>query len=95
MYSVLSIIIPLVAVMKLNPTSSVRISFMLFTETTICLPFYLYNIHFRQLISNRKTVLKQWKFLILFQTPSVVHALSYIILSSMDRIMIGKMAGKR
>lgn len=93
MYSVLSIIIPLVAVMKLNPTSSVRISFMLFTETTICLPFYLYNIHFRQLISNRKTVLKQWKFLILFQTPSVVHALSYIILSSMDRIMIGKMAG--
>lgn len=92
-YSILSTLIPLIAVVKLNSTSSVRISFMLLTETIICLPFYLHNIHLGQLIYNRRTVLKQWKFLILFQAPSVIHALSYIILSSMDRIMIGKMTG--
>lgn len=92
-YSVLSTIIPLVAVVKIDATASVRLSWMFFTEAVFCLPFYLKNLHFGQLASKRETVAEQWKFMLLFQAPSVVHALSYVILSSMDRIMIGEMAG--
>lgn len=93
LYTVLSILIPLFAIMKVESTASVRILFMLLFESIFCLPFYLHNVHCGKLLANRKVVSEQWKFLILFQLPSVVHALSYIILSSMDRIMIGKMIG--
>ena len=93
LYTVLSILVPLFAIIKVESTASVRIMFMLLFESLFCLPFFLHNVHFGKLLANRKVLREQWKFLILFQLPSVVHALSYIILSSMDRIMIGKMIG--
>lgn len=93
LYTVLSILIPLFAIIKVESTASVRILFMLLFESIFCLPFYLHNTHLGKLLANKNTVSEQWKFLILFQLPSVAHALSYIILSSMDRIMIGNMIG--
>lgn len=92
-YTLLSIIIPLIAVFTIDATSSVRITYMLIPEIIFCIPFYLKNVPIKELISNKRSVAEQWKFLLLFQAPSVIHALSYILLSSVDRIMIGDMVG--
>ena len=92
-YSIMSVLIPLLAVMKIDQTASMRIMYMLLFQVIFCLPFYWKNIHILQLLSKVKKVVEQWKFLISFQAPAVVHAFSYIILSSMDRIMIGDMVG--
>lgn len=93
-YTISSTIVPLLAVLKISRISNIRIFFMLLAQIIFCLPFYIKNIHINTLIKGNTKVKEQWKFLILFQAPSVVHALSYIILSSMDRIMIGNMVGK-
>lgn len=92
-YTLLSTIIPLIAVFTIDATSSVRITYMLIPEIIFCIPFYLKNVQIKELISNKSSVAEQWKFLLLFQAPSVIHALSYILLSSVDRIMIGDMVG--
>ena len=92
-YSVLSTLIPLIAIIKIDATSSVKLSWMFIVEVAFCLPFFVANMRIGSLRSNKETIREQWKFLLSFQAPSVVHALSYIILSSMDRIMIGEMVG--
>lgn len=91
-YSVLSTLIPLFGVMKF-PLSSVRIILMLFVQIAVCLPFFIRNVHLFELISCRQVVLEHWRYLLSFQTPAVAHGLSYIALSSLDRIMIEEMLG--
>ena len=93
MYTIISVIIPLFAVIKIEATASARLTFMLIPEVMFCLPFYLKNIHLKRLFARKNEVYEQCKFLISFQAPAVIHAFSYILLSSVDRIMIGKMVG--
>lgn len=92
-YTLTSALIPLAAVFMIDATAIVRISFMLLPEALFCFPFFLRNIWIKGFTKRKNEVLEQWKFLLLFQFPSVVHALSYILLSSVDRIMIGEMVG--
>ena len=92
-YTIISVIIPLFAVIKIEATASARLTFMLIPEVMFCLPFYLKNIHLKRLFARKNEVYEQCKFLISFQAPAVIHAFSYILLSSVDRIMIGKMVG--
>ncbi len=93
LYTALSTIIPLIAVFRIEPSSYIRIVYMLIPEIVFCIPFYLKNIQISGLLKNKQLVAEQWKFLLSFQAPSVVHAMSYILLSSADKIMIGAMIG--
>lgn len=94
-YTLLSTFLPFAAILKISRTSNVRIFFMLISEVAFCIPFYFRNIHLIKILKKWSFVKEQWRYLLLFQLPSVVHAFSYIILSSMDRIMIGSMVGKK
>lgn len=92
-YTLISAFVPLTAVFMIEATASVRIIFMLLPEVIFCIPFFIRNVWIKGFTKRKNEVLEQWKFLLLFQLPSVVHALSYILLSSVDRIMIGEMVG--
>ena len=92
-YSLASTLIPLLAVIKIEATAAVRLQYMLIPQILFCLPFYLRHANIGRLAGQGDRVLEQWRFLLAFQAPSVVHALSYIILASVDRIMIGRMVG--
>ena len=92
-YTLISILIPLIAVFVIESTASVRIMFMLLPEVLFCIPFFLRNCIVKDFFKKKSAIFEQWKFLIFFQAPSVVHAFSYILLSSADRIMIGDMVG--
>ena len=92
-YTLISALVPLAAVFWIEATASIRIIFMLLPEVVFCIPFFIRNVWIKGFKNRKSEVLEQWKFLLLFQLPSVVHALSYILLSSVDRIMIGEMVG--
>ena len=92
-YTLLSAFVPLAAVIMIEATALIRIIFMLLPEVIFCIPFFIKNVWIKGFTNRKSEVLEQWKFLISFQLPSVVHALSYILLSSVDRIMIGEMVG--
>lgn len=92
-YTLISAFIPLCAVILIEASALVRIIFMLLPEIVFCIPFFLRNIWVKGFTRRKIEVFEQWKYLLSFQLPSVVHALSFILLSSVDRIMIGEMVG--
>ena len=94
LYAFITTVIPLLAIVKLSATAVTRIYFMLLCEIIVCAPFYFINVQLKMLQQNRKLVFEQWKFIILFQAPSIVHSLSFLILGQADRMMIGMMVGK-
>ena len=94
LYSIITTVIPLAAIIVGERTAIIRITYMLISEALFCLPFYIKNVRPRYLASNRVELKEQWKFLLSFQGPSVVHSLSFLVLSQADRVMIGDMVGK-
>lgn len=95
LYSVLNIGIPLVAIMICGGTASVKFNATLITSASIFSFFYLKTI----LSKNSKIIWDeiwpQWKYMLAYEAPLVLHSLSYLVLGQADRIMIGKMVGER
>lgn len=77
----------LVAVSKDKVTA--RILGLCIVELVLCLPIFF------AIISNNGRIIsnKYWKYALTFNIPLIPHYLSQVILSSSDRIMIGRMVG--
>ena len=90
-YAALNILIPFLAVVYIGATATVKFNATLLISSVIAVVFYLGNLPLRNLSLSITKI--QWSFLLVFQAPLVLHALSYLVLGQADRVMIGKMVG--
>jgi len=95
LFSITSIIISFLAVYYIEPTADVRFATTLLIGIAFSIYFYLNSLSVTSLGKNKDLVKEQWKFLLVYQGPLVLHSLSYFVLNQMDRIMIGKMVGNK
>lgn len=93
LFTFLSTVISLIAVIYIKKTAIVRIISMLIVQILFCLPFYLNNMNFKQMYLNRFKIKKYWIYMLNFQLPLVIHSLSFLVLAQSDRIMIGRLIG--
>ncbi len=93
LYSLINVFIPLVAIFLFKKTANVKFGATLLGSSLFCLLFYIKHMNYGILWNEWDTVKGQWKFLILFEGPVVLHSLSYLILNQADRVMISKMVG--
>lgn len=92
-YSLISVIVPMAAILLISRTADIKFKFTLIGSIAVYLVFYIRRCNFLSLRTKLGIVKEQWRYLILFQVPIVVHALSYTVLAQADRIMIDKMVG--
>lgn len=84
----------LLAVYLYAPTANIKYIAVLIFEIIFCIPFILkdfFNFDFS--LNKIKEMWSQISYTLKMQIPVVFHSLSYIVLSSVDRIMIGAMIG--
>lgn len=93
LYGILSVIVPLISVFVIAKTAQVKFRATLLSSICIYLIFYLKNADYISILKSPREIYQQWKFIILYQMPIVVHALSYTVLAQSDRIMISKLVG--
>lgn len=93
LYSVVSIAVPMVAILTISRTADVKLAFTLIGTTIICIVFYVRHASYWTLKDNFARTKEYWKFCIIFEGPLVLHSLSFLILSQADRVMIEKMVG--
>lgn len=93
LYAILNVIVPMTAIFLIGRTAEVKFRYTLLAGIFIFACFYVRNIDYCQLVRRWRTTVQQWKYLLLYQAPLVVHALSYTILAQADRIMIGNYVG--
>lgn len=91
--SVLTVIIPLYVVMYIDCSAVARFRSGLLISCIIFSYFYIKQLCIKQLLSNIKKVVMYGKYIINYQFPIVIHALSYTVLAQADRLMIGGMVG--
>lgn len=93
LYTLLSAIIPLIAVRFWKATAEVQYVFTLLSAIAVFCPFYISSCKYIWVINQASKLKEQWKYAVHFQLPLVLHSLSYLILGQADRIMIGSMVG--
>lgn len=93
LFSFLSTVISLIAVIYIKQTAIIRIMSMLTVQILFCLPFYLNSMNFKQMYLSRFKIKKYWIYMLSFQLPLVIHSLSFLVLAQSDRIMIGRLIG--
>ncbi len=94
MFTSVTTIGALLALLFIKRTALVRIIAMLLFEILFLMPFYISNINIIDLFKNRKTIIEYWTFSLKFQLPLVLHSLSYLILAQSDKVLIGELVGK-
>ncbi len=93
--TLLNIILPMATVYYLSATATMKFN------TTLAVSILGYSVFYIGSLTKRKDALPweetkaQWKYMILYQAPLVLHSLSYLVLGQADRVMIGKMVGDK
>ncbi len=95
LFSLLNIIVPLIAILQIEATASVKFNATLITSTLIFSYFYFTTISPQKAKWKWSEVKPQWKYMLAYEAPLVLHSLSYLVLGQADRIMIGKMVGDK
>lgn len=93
-YSLLSTVVALIVVWKLDNSAYVKMMATLIVQIAICVPFYIKNIYIAPLLADRNKTIRYFKESLCLQIPLVLHSLSYLILGQSDRFMIGQMTNK-
>ncbi len=83
--------IPIFFMILTSLTAEVEIMTTLIVSIIFYLCFYIKLINDSYRCIDLKELKKYWKFCIGFQTPLVIHSLSFLILGQADRIMISEM----
>lgn len=88
--SILVVIFPLIGILFIESSASIKYNLSLIAESVIGMVFIGSYFDFSFLKNWEKTK-EIWKYLINFQAPLIPHAFSFYILNQSDRVMIGKM----
>ena len=92
LYAIFNIIIPIAALKFIGATANIKFSAFLLSASFFCIYFYISSISTKEKIVKEELT-SQWKYLLAYQGPLVIHSLSYLVLNMADRVMIGKMVG--
>ena len=92
-YSLINVVIPMSALFLLGKTAYIKYAFTLVPSIIFCSVIYFKSVNFSLFKGKMQIVKEQWKFLLRFEAPLVLHSLSYLILNQADRIMIGSIVG--
>ncbi len=92
-YGLLVSVIPLYMVLFVKRTAQTRFCTALFVSAVFCIPFYLKNYRFFSLSKNRKQLRDELQFILKYQFPFLLSSLSLVLLTHLDRIIIGRMEG--
>lgn len=84
----------LLAVIFISPTAECKIISGLIVNIIICSLFFVKSCSIKVIKSNWAFIKETMIFSLKFQSPLVLHSLSYLILAQMDRIMIGALDSK-
>jgi O-antigen/teichoic acid export membrane protein len=93
LFSIISVIVPIIAILCTLRTAEIKIGYTLLASIIFCIIFYLPYANYHKLAENWNRVKMQWEYCVKYQGPMVLHALSYLVLSQADRIMISNMVG--
>lgn len=93
LYSILSVIFPLITIFLTDKTAQIKFRSTLIISICLYFLFYLKSSNYVFLFKTPKKTFHQWKFIVLYQMPIVIHALSFTFLAQSDRIMISKLVG--
>ena len=91
--SVLTVIIPLYVVVNIDCSAVARFRSSLFISCILYSYFYVKQLYIKQICQNIKRGIRYCKYIISYQVPIVIHAISYTVLAQADRLMIGSMVG--
>ena len=91
--SLANIILPMVTVYFISATATMRFNTTLAVSTLGYLFFYVTSLTKRKDALPWEETKAQWKYMIAYQAPLVLHSLSYLVLGQADRVMIGRMVG--
>ncbi len=91
--SLANIILPMATVYYISATATMRFNTTLAISTFGYLFFYVASLAKRKESLPWMETKAQWKYMIAYQAPLVLHSLSYLVLGQADRVMIGHMVG--
>lgn len=90
-FAALSFILPIVGVFLFKPSAEVKIIATLISAIISYFPFYFKTLDYRSFIADLRESIRMWKYALEFQTPLVLHSISFLILGQSDRVMISRM----
>ncbi len=93
-YSLLFVVIPILALMVFSPTANVKFISGLLVGVIFSFSFYFVSVFRGGRGLNRGKFQEYSKYNINFQGPFVMHSLSFLILAQADRVMIGMFTGE-
>ncbi|MBQ8769585.1 MAG: oligosaccharide flippase family protein [Bacteroides sp.] len=93
LYSLSNIVFSVFALVLLSATADVKFCATCLVAVSFGAVFYFNSLFKNDPCSIESDRRIQWKFLLVFQAPLVIHSLSYYALNQIDRIMIGKFVG--
>ena len=89
--TVVQIACSLMAVLFIGKKAEMKMLFMLIPAIMVSLFLTLRRFRIHKIWEAKKEIKSQFRFLLTFTWPLVIHSLSYLVLAQADRIMIGKM----
>lgn len=92
-YSLLNVVVPIVALLTIEKTADVKFSAGLVVSILFMLPFYFRRLNYIRMIRSYLKFKEQFMYILKFQAPYVVYVLSFMVFAQSDRIMIGKIVG--
>lgn len=92
-YGLLMSLIPFCTVLFVRRTAQVKFCTALFVSALFSVPFYIKNVRFISLWKNREQLREEFQFILKYQFPFLLSSLSLVLLTQLDRIMIGRTEG--
>lgn len=85
--------VPLITVLLIGRRAEVKFDTTMLVSAIFCLPFFLKTINYSGILRQKDKLLGQLKYIISYQAPFLVSSLSYVMLTQLDRVIIGQMVG--
>lgn len=92
-YGLLVSLIPLCAVLAVKRTAEVKFCTTMTISALFCVPFYFKNFRYSSLWKNKDQLRDEFRFILKYQFPFLIGSLSLVLLTQLDRIIIGQMVG--
>jgi len=91
----LNFVIPAIAVLLIGNSANIKFGTSLVVPTIFGLLIYIRNFRTFSFFKDKSKLKEYVKFDMLFSAPLILHSLSYLVLSSADRIMIQTYVGEK
>lgn len=92
-YSLISVVVPAIALVLIAPTAEVRIVFAFGPAAIYCALFYFASLRLGYIKDALGRIRPQWQYLARYQGPLILHSLAFYVLNQSDIVMISYLIG--